>query len=150
MLKRARILAGESVAVFGAGGGLGIHQLMMANWAGAYVIAVDIAEDKFAACRKAGAHEVVDASKDGVVEALKDLTGGRGVNVAVGYVSSTATLEAGAKALGKHGRLVTLGGAGKTFKVSAMDLLFKEQQILGSRYVTHYRSDRIARTRCAW
>ena len=136
VLKRARIRAGESVAVFGAGGGLGIHQLMMANWAGARVIAVDIAKDKFAACRKAGAHEIVDASKDDVVEALKVLTGGRGVDVAVDYVSSTATLEAGAKALGKRGRLVTLGGAGKPFQLSAMDLLHKEQQILGSRYVT--------------
>jgi len=136
VLKRARIRAGESVAVFGAGGGLGIHQVMMAKWAGARVIAVDIAKDKFAACRKAGAHEIVDASKDDVVEALKDLTGGRGVDVAVDYVSSTATLEAGAKALGKRGRLVTLGGAGKPFQLSAMDLLHKEQQILGSRYVT--------------
>jgi D-arabinose 1-dehydrogenase-like Zn-dependent alcohol dehydrogenase len=136
VLKRARIRAGESVAVFGAGGGLGIHQVMMANWTGARVIAVDIAKDKFAACRKAGAHEIVDASKDDVVEALKDLTGGRGVDVAVDYVSSTATLEAGAKALGKRGRLVTLGGAGKPFQLSAMDLLHKEQQILGSRYVT--------------
>jgi len=136
VLKRARIRAGESVAVFGAGGGLGIHQVMMANWAGARVIAVDIAKDKFAACRKAGAHEIVDASKDDVVEALKDLTGGRGVDVAVDYVSSTATLEAGAKSLGKRGRLVTLGGAGKPFQLSAMDLLHKEQQILGSRYVT--------------
>ena len=85
---------------------------------------------------EAGAHEIVDASKDDVVEALRDLTGGRGVDVAVDYVSSTATLEAGAKALGKRGRLVTLGGAGKPFQLSAMDLLFKEQQILGSRYVT--------------
>jgi len=136
VLRRAHIKAGEIVAVFGAGGGLGIHQLMMANWAGARVIAVDVAADKFAACRKAGAHEVIDASKGDVVEALKDLTGGRGVDVAVDYVSSTATLEAGAKALGKRGRLVTLGGAGKPFQLSAMDLLFKELDILGSRYVT--------------
>ena len=136
VLKRARIKAGETVAVFGAGGGLGIHQLMMANWAGARVIAVDVAADKFDACRKAGAHEIVDASKVDVVESLKDLTAGRGVDVAVDYVSSTTTLEAGAKALGKHGRLVTLGGAGKSFQVSAMDQLFKEQDILGSRYVT--------------
>ncbi len=136
VLKRARIKAGETVAVFGAGGGLGIHQLMMANWAGARVIAVDVAADKFVACRKAGAREVVDASKVDVVEALKQLTGGRGVDVAVDYVSATATLEAGAKALGKRGRQVTLGGAGKPFHLSAMELLFKEQDILGSRYVT--------------
>jgi propanol-preferring alcohol dehydrogenase len=136
VLRRGRIRPGETVAVFGAGGGLGIHQLMMANWAGTRVIAVDIAAEKFAACRKAGAHEIVDASKGHVVEALKDLTDGRGVDVVVDYVSSTVTLEAGAKALGKRGRLVTLGGAGEPFQLAAMDLLLKEQDILGSRYVT--------------
>jgi len=136
VLKRARVKAGEAVAVFGAGGGLGIHQLKMAKWARARVIAVDTARDKFDACRKAGADEIVDASQGNVVEALRELTHGRGVDVAIDYVSTTATLEAGAKALAVHGRLVTLGGAGKPFQVSAMDLLLKEQDVLGSRYVT--------------
>ncbi len=136
VLARARVKPGETVAVFGAGGGLGIHQLMMAKWAGARVIAVDIAADKFAACRKAGADEVVDASTADVVEALLELTGGRGIDVAVDYVSSTSSLEAGARALGRHGRLVTLGGAGRPFQLSALDILLKEQDILGSRYVT--------------
>jgi propanol-preferring alcohol dehydrogenase len=56
--------------------------------------------------------------------------------VVIDYVSATSTLEAGAKALGRHGRLVTLGGAGQPFRASAMDLLNKEQELLGSRYVT--------------
>ncbi len=136
VLRRARIKAGETVAVFGAGGGVGIHQLMMAKWARARVIAVDVARDKFDACRKAGADEVVDASACNVVEALLDLTRGQGVDVAIDYVSTTSTLEAGAKALGRHGRLVTLGGAGQSFQVSAKEMLFKEQDLLGSRYVT--------------
>ena len=138
VLRRARVKAGETVAVIGAGGGLGIHQLMMAKWAKARVIAVDTKANKFGACRKAGADEVVDASAGRVVEQLLDLTDGRGVDVVVDYVSATATLEAGAKALAKRGRLVTLGGgsAGKTFSLSAADLLNKEQDILGSRYVT--------------
>ena len=64
-----------------------------------------------------------------VAEQLMELTQGRGVDVVVDYVSATATLEAGAKALGRRGRLVTLGGggAGKTFSLSAADLLNKEQ-----------------------
>ena len=136
VLRRARVKAGETVAVFGAGGGVGIHQLMLAKWARARVIAVDVARDKFDACRKAGADEVVDASAGKVVEALLDLTSGRGVDVAIDYVSSTVTLEAGAKALGRHGRLVTLGGAGQSFQVSAREMLLKEQDLLGSRYVT--------------
>jgi propanol-preferring alcohol dehydrogenase len=136
VLKRARIKAGETVAVFGAGGGLGIHQVMMAKWARARVIAVDVATNKFEACRKAGADEVVDVSRGDVAAALLDLTRGQGVDVAIDYVSATTTLEAGAQALGRHGRLVTLGGAGQPFRVSAMDLLLKEQDLLGSRYVT--------------
>jgi D-arabinose 1-dehydrogenase-like Zn-dependent alcohol dehydrogenase len=136
VLSRARVKAGETVAVFGAGGGVGIHQVLLAKWAGARVIAVDIAKAKFEACRKAGADEVVDASTDNVVEALLDLTRGHGVDVAIDYVSATSTLEAGAKALGRRGRLVTLGGAGKDFQVNAREMLLKEQDLLGSRYVT--------------
>jgi len=136
VLSRARIKPGETVAVFGAGGGLGIHQLMMAKWAKARVIAIETKANKFDACREAGADEVVDASEGDVVEALMDLTGGDGVDVAVDYVSAKSTLEAGARALGKHGRLVTLGGAGHAFDVDAKQLLDKELDILGSRYVT--------------
>ena len=136
VLRRAHIKAGETVAVIGAGGGLGIHQLMMAKWARARVIAVETAANKFDACRNAGADAVVDPGNGNVVEALLDLTRGEGVDVVVDYVSSTVTLEAGAKALGRHGRLVTLGGAGQSFHASAMDMLNKEQDFLGSRYVT--------------
>ncbi len=136
VLSRARIKAGETVAVFGAGGGVGIHQVMMAKWARTRVIAVDVAASKFDACRKAGADEVIDASRCDVAEALLDLTHGHGVDVAIDYVSSTSTLEAGAKALGRRGRLVTLGGAGQPFRASSLDMLLKEQELLGSRYVT--------------
>ena len=136
VLRRARIKAGETVVVFGAGGGVGIHQLMLAKWARARVIAVDVAKTKFDACRKAGADEVVDATAGNVTEVLLDLTGGKGVDVAIDYVSSTATLEAAARSLGIHGRLVTLGGAGQSFSVSSLDMLLKEQDLLGSRYVT--------------
>lgn len=136
VLKRARVKAGETVAVFGAGGGLGIHQLMMAKWARARVIAVDTKADKFQACRDAGADEVVDASAGNVAEALMELTQGRGIDVAIDYVSVTETLEAAVGALAIHGRMVTLGGAGQVFQASAKAMLNKELDLLGSRYVT--------------
>src|SRR5262252_353145 len=142
VLRRARVAPGETVAVFGAGGGLGIHQLMMAKWARARVIAVDIAAEKFDACRKAGADEVINPHNADAAAALLDLTHGDGVDVVIDYVSSTATLEAGAKALGRRGRLVTLGGSGQPFTASARDMLNKEQDLLGSRYVT--RTDVLA------
>jgi propanol-preferring alcohol dehydrogenase len=136
VLRRAQIKGGETVAVIGAGGGLGIHQVMMAKWANARVIAIDIAADKFDACRKAGADEVLNPRDGDVVEALRDLTHGAGVDVVVDYVCSTATLEAGVKALGRRGRLVILGGAAQSFRAPAHDMLVKEQSVLGSRYVT--------------
>jgi D-arabinose 1-dehydrogenase-like Zn-dependent alcohol dehydrogenase len=136
VLRRASIKAGETVAVFGAGGGVGIHQVMMAKWARARVIAVDVAANKFDACRKAGADEVLNPRDGDVVRALRDLTHGLGVDVAVDYVCTTATLEAGIQALGRRGRLVILGGAAQPFQAPARDMLTKEQAILGSRYVT--------------
>ena len=136
VLKRARVKAGETVAVFGAGGGVGIHQVMMARWARTRIIAVETRTEKFDACRQVGADEVVDGSSGDVAGALLDLTSGRGVDVAIDYVSVAATLEAGARALGKRGRLVTLGGAGEPFRADAMAMLLNEQDLLGSRYVT--------------
>jgi propanol-preferring alcohol dehydrogenase len=136
VLRRARIRDGETVAVIGAGGGVGIHQVMMAKWAHARVIAVDVAADKFDACRKAGADEVIDPNGVDMSEALRDLTHGNGVDVVIDYVCNTRTLEAGAKALGRRGRLVVLGGAAQPFRAAGRELLLHEQEILGSRYVT--------------
>ena len=109
---------------------------MMAKWARARVIAVDIAADKFDACRKAGADEVVDPRDGDVVAALRELTHGEGVDVAIDYVCATSTLEAGVKALGPsrpaghpRRRLAAVSGAGARHAP-------KEQTILGSRYVT--------------
>lgn len=135
VLRRADIKPGETVAVIGAGGGLGIHQVMMAKWAKARVIAVDTAASKFEACRKHGADATVDPSKVDMVEALRDLTDGEGVDVVIDYVCTKATLEAGSRALGRRGRLVILGGAAQSFMAPAHDMLVKEQSILGSRYV---------------
>jgi D-arabinose 1-dehydrogenase-like Zn-dependent alcohol dehydrogenase len=79
---------------------------------------------------------VVNPSNGHLVEALLELTGGEGVDVAIDYVSSAATLEAAVRSLGRRGRLVTLGGSGQPFQASSADLLNKEQELLGSRYVT--------------
>jgi D-arabinose 1-dehydrogenase-like Zn-dependent alcohol dehydrogenase len=137
VIRRARIAPLETVAVFGAGGGLGVHMVMMARWTHARVIAVDLSEEKLKVCREIGADAVVDASKENVVEALAALTDGAGIDVAVDFVSQPATLEAGVAALGRGGRLVTLGGFSPVpFAVSAQKLLLGELEILGSRAFT--------------
>ena len=137
VLRRGRVAPTDTVAVFGAGGGVGIHMLMMARWAHAkQVIAIDIAADKFDACRAAGADAVVNPQDGDPVAPLMELTNGSGIDVAIDFVSSKSTLEAAARALGPGGRLVTLGGAGQEFTANATTMLFAEQDLLGSKYAT--------------
>src|SRR5687768_13485722 len=114
--RKARLAPTDTVAVFGAGGGLGVHMLNVARWAHARkVIAVDVMASKFEACVKAGADATLDASEGRVAERLLEFTGGKGIDVAIDFVSSASTLEAAFAALGKGGRLVTLGGNSGTF-----------------------------------
>ena len=135
--KRARIAPLDTVAVMGAGGGVGIHMVMMARWAGARVIAVDIAAEKLGKCRDMGAHETVDASEENLGEALRDLTGGAGVDVVVDFVCTAEGVEGGLRGLGKGGRFLAMGANRiERFPFSPRELLREEQQIMGSRYAT--------------
>ncbi|MGZ5125744.1 MAG: alcohol dehydrogenase catalytic domain-containing protein [Burkholderiales bacterium] len=135
--RKARLMPTDVVAVFGAGGGLGVHMLKVARWAHARkVIAVDVMASKFEACIKAGADATVDASSGDVPQQLLELTGGKGIDVAIDFVSSTSTLESALGALGKGGRLITLGGSGARFNTDPGDMLRKEIEILGSRYAS--------------
>jgi propanol-preferring alcohol dehydrogenase len=135
--RKARLAPTDTVAVFGAGGGLGVHMLKVVRWAHARkVIAVDVMASKFEACVKAGADATLDASQGRVAEQLLEFTGGKGIDVAIDFVSSASTLEAALAALGKGGRLVTLGGHGGTFSANPGEMLRKEIELLGSRYAS--------------
>ena len=136
VVRRARIEPMETVAVIGAGGGVGIHMVMLARWANARVIAVDVSEQKLAQCKELGAEATINASKDNLTEALLELTGGLGVDVAIDFVSQDTTLEAAAEALDKGGRLVTLGGTGQTFQTASREMVQKELELMGSRYAS--------------
>ena len=137
VIRRARVTPHDTVAVFGAGGGLGIHMLMVARWARAKkIIAVDTAASKFETAVKCGADITIDASAGRVAEQLLEATGGKGIDVAIDFVSNASTLEPALAAMGKGGRLVTLGGSGKPFNADPGKLLRSEIEILGSRYAT--------------
>jgi S-(hydroxymethyl)glutathione dehydrogenase/alcohol dehydrogenase len=76
VLNTARVEAGATVAVFGAGG-VGLAAVQGARIAGAgMIIAVDVFERKLAGARELGATHTVDASAADPVEAIRALTGG--------------------------------------------------------------------------
>jgi D-arabinose 1-dehydrogenase-like Zn-dependent alcohol dehydrogenase len=72
-----------------------------------------------------------------MTEALLDLTGGKGVDVVIDFVSADATMNAGVKALGRGGRRVTLGGRNRgSVTAAARHLLNTEAMVMGRRYAT--------------
>src|SRR6266849_6775931 len=76
VLNTARVEAGTTVAVYGAGG-VGLAAIQGARIAGAgMIIAVDVFEKKLAQARELGATHTVDASKGDPVKAIRELTGG--------------------------------------------------------------------------
>ena len=135
--RKARVGVTDTVAVIGAGGGLGVHMLMVSRWAHARkVIAVDTRAAKFETCLKAGADATVDASDGKVAQQLIDLTQGRGVDVVFDYVCSKDSIEAAIAGLNKGGRLVLLAGNSQRFDADAPSIMRKEIEVMGSRYAT--------------
>ena len=76
VLNTARVEAGATVAVFGAGG-VGLAAIQGARIAGAgMIIAVDVFESKLATARQLGATHTVDASSSDPVKAIRQMTNG--------------------------------------------------------------------------
>ncbi len=123
----ARLAAGETILVPAAAGGVGSFALQIARRLGArLVIGVASGPRKAAAAREFGAHEVVDGTAADWPARVRDLTGGKGVDVAL-EASGGAAFEATFSALAPFGRLVVFGAAsGRPAALSAptLDALF--------------------------
>lgn len=99
---------GEAVAVFG----LGAIGNFVAQWArafGARVIALDVAPRKLEIAREVGLEETLDAAGPDVAAALRDRTGGDGLDVAFDAAGSPAAVAAAIRALATFGRLGLVG-----------------------------------------
>jgi len=89
----AGVRAGSNVAVFGCGT-VGTSVIQGARLANASrIIAVDVAPKKLEWAREMGATDTIDASRGDVVEQIKSLTGGYGVDFAFECVGSTQVLD---------------------------------------------------------
>lgn len=107
---RGRLVAGESVLVHGAAGGIGTSTLRLATaWGASRTIAVVSTADKGDVARAAGATDVVLA--DGFRDAVKELTGGRGVDVVVDPVGGDRFTDS-LRSLAAGGRLLVIGFTG--------------------------------------
>ena len=130
-LNKGRLKAGETVAVFGAGG-LGLSAIQLAKAFGAgEVFAVDINASKLAMAGKFGAIAIDAANVDAVKE-LKRLTNGRGVDVALELIGLPSTMRQTVQSLAIKGRAALVGITDKTFEIAPYEeVLNKEAEIIG-------------------
>lgn len=107
--ERGNIGIGDTVAVF-AQGPIGLCATAGAKLKGATtIIGVDTVPERLEMARRMGADHVVDFRRTDPVEEIMQLTGGRGVDVAIEALGTQATFEAALRVLRPGGTLSSLG-----------------------------------------
>lgn len=133
LTRRAAVVAGETVVVHGAAGGVGTATLQVARALGAEVVAITSNPQKAEMARTAGAGLVIDSGGDWAAE-VRGLNGGRGADVIVDPVGGDRFDES-LRCLAPAGRLVVVGfTAGRIPTVAANRLLLRNISIVGAAW----------------
>jgi len=131
LVRRAGLLAGETVLVLGPAGGVGSAAVAVAKALGARVIAVVHRPGAEEFLRGLGADEVLPLT-EGWAARARELTGGRGVEVVVDPVGGEAFDDA-VRVLAPEGRLVVLGFAGGAIPQAKVNrLLMRNISVVGA------------------
>jgi S-(hydroxymethyl)glutathione dehydrogenase/alcohol dehydrogenase len=136
VVNAAKVKMGSSVAVFGCGG-IGLNAVQGARMVGALnIIAVDVAAQKLEYAQTMGATHLVNASQEDPVAAIKDLTGGKGVDYAFEAIGLTPTIEQAYAATRKWGTCVIIGvtRADVRININANEMVYSEKTLMGSLY----------------
>lgn len=132
LFERGRLAPGERVLIHGGSSGIGTVAIQLARAWGARVFATAGSPDKCAACERLGAERAIDYRSEDFVAVVRDLTGGKGVDVVLDMVAGDY-LARNLKVLRTEGRVVNialLGGNEATIGVGI--LILKRLTITGS------------------
>lgn len=128
---RARLGPGETLLVLGAAGGVGLAAVELGKAMGARVIAAASSAEKLAVCKEHGADEIIDYATEDLRARLKELTGGRGVDVIYDPVGGDFS-EPALRSMAWNGRFLVVGfAAGKIPSVPLNLALLKGCSIVG-------------------
>jgi NADPH:quinone reductase-like Zn-dependent oxidoreductase len=132
LVTRAQLEPGEWVLVWGIGGGVATASLAIAKALGAKVLATSSSDAKLARATELGADAVVNHSTGDVAEAVKDATGGRGVDLVVEHVGE-ATWKTSLQVVRTGGRIVVCGATSGPNPPAALHRIWwKQLTIYGS------------------
>ncbi len=130
-LRRANLSGDDTIAIFGQGPvGLSATQLAVAM--GARVIVLDISPERLARAKQFGAWEVVDPRSNDPAGAIRDLTGGRGVDAALDTSSAPQARIAAVRSAKVWGTMVCVGEGGDMQIEVSPDLLRRQLSVVGS------------------
>lgn len=93
LVTRGRLAAGETVLIHGASGSTGLAAVHIAKLIGATVIATGRSDRKLAIVREQGADQTINSTGGEFRDAVKALTGGRGVDVVYDGVGGEVSIE---------------------------------------------------------
>ena len=109
VVNRAQVKPLRSAVVMGLGG-VGMNAIQGAAYSGAYpIIAVDVLDSKMKTAMDFGATHTVNAGRDDAIEAVKQLTSGRGADYVFVTVGSIAAIRQGLSMSGPRGTTVIIG-----------------------------------------
>jgi NADPH:quinone reductase-like Zn-dependent oxidoreductase len=129
---RARLRSGETVLIWGVGGGIGMASLQIAVHLGARPIVTSGSDAKLAVAMRHGAVVALNHGSADVVVDVRRETGGRGADVVVDCVGE-ATWTSSLRALRRGGRVVVCGATtGPAASFDLRRLFWHQWSILGS------------------
>lgn len=144
----AEVKPGDSVAVYGASGGLGLAVVQIASALGAVVIGVGRKAWKLEKAKEFGAsHTINISSNDKPYEEIKSMTG-EGTDIAIDATGIPQMIEWACRSIRPGGKVVVVGFSTQKITIAINRLLWFEQKILGARTyrpVDIYRAVEMAR-----
>src|SRR5881409_439463 len=132
VVTRAQVRPGETVLIWGIGGGVSLAAMRIAKLRGAKVIVTSSSDAKLHEARKLGADVTLNHKTQKISQEVRALTNKRGADVVVDSVGE-ATWDESLRALGRGGRLVSCGGTtGPKVGFDMRRLFWHQWSILGS------------------
>jgi threonine dehydrogenase-like Zn-dependent dehydrogenase len=125
------LAGGSTLAVFGQGP-VGISATLLGSKMGARVIAVETNAERLALARQFGADAVVDASKEDPEQALKEMTRGEGVDLALDCTGIAAARLQAVRSAKTWGTVCFVGEGGEVTQDVSRDMLRKQLTLDGS------------------
>jgi len=137
VMQRGQLLAGETLLVHGAAGGVGLAAVEIGKLLGGRVIATASSEEKLAVARSRGAEIGINYAREDFRQAVLDATGGQGADVVFDPVGGDV-FEKSLRCMAWGGRILVIGfTSGRIPEIRVNQALLKCISVVGVRAIEH-------------